>query len=46
MCSRKLAFFVSWIEERGILMCCALVFADGFKNEVYSCVACFFRLIV
>ena len=39
------ACFCSWIKERVIFMCSALVLAYGFKNEVYSCAACLYWLI-
>jgi len=38
-------FTLSWIKERGIFMCSALSSARGLKNEVYSCVARFLRLM-
>ena len=34
----KRACFGSWIKERVIFMCSALVSVHGLKNEVYSCV--------
>ena len=37
--------FGSWIKERGIFMCIALVSAHGLKNEVSSCVARLFWLM-
>ena len=39
------ACFGSWVKERDIFMCSALVSAHGLKNEVFSCVACLFRLM-
>ena len=38
--------FGSWIIERSLFMCSALVSTNGFKNEVYSCVARLFRLCI
>ena len=32
------ACFGSWIKERDIFMCSALVSVHGLKNEIYSCV--------
>ena len=39
------ACFGSWIKERGIFMCSALVLVHGLNNEVYSCVARLFRFL-
>ena len=39
------ACFGSWIKERGIIMCSALVSVHELKNEVYSCVARLFRFM-
>ena len=41
----KCACFGSWIKERGIFMCSAVVSVHGLKNEIYSCVACLFRFM-
>ena len=37
--------FGSWIKERDIFMCSALVSGHGLKNEIYSCVARLFRVM-
>ena len=39
------ACFGSWIKERVILMCSSLFSVHGLKNELYSCVARFFRFM-
>ena len=39
------AFFGSWIKERVIFMCSALVVVYGLKNELYSCAVRFVRFI-
>ena len=38
--------FGSWIIEQSLFMCSEFVSADGFKKEVYSCVARLFRLCI